>query len=173
MRASPVFNPNQVAFISYLFGETRNPAGKEELLNLTSDDNIRIRAASVNALGKIYIDSLDPEFINKVSRRLSELAAENTPDKIYNKDIAYAFKNYKNFDNIAALIQLMSFNYFGVRFSAAENLKFYGDVYYNFISPDLLKNISQNKIWYQSFLNSITNISQDNFKTLFTDLLLL
>ncbi|MEP7145419.1 MAG: HEAT repeat domain-containing protein [bacterium] len=172
MRAVPIFNPNQVAFICYLFGETRNPAGKEELLNLTSDENVRIRSASVNALGKINIDSTDTEFISNVSFRLRELASENSPYKLYNKDIAYAFKNYKNFDNIATLIRMMSYDYFGVRFLAAEDLKSYGDDYYNYIDGDLLNEISQDKIWYQAFLNSITDFPEDKFRILFDKLLL-
>ncbi|MBK6537293.1 MAG: hypothetical protein IPG09_05790 [Ignavibacteria bacterium] len=52
MNARPVFNENQLAYICYLFGETGNPAGKEELLMLTNDENIRVKC-SVNALGKL------------------------------------------------------------------------------------------------------------------------
>ncbi len=171
MRAQPLFNQNQIAFICYLFGETRNPAGKEELLNLTYDENIRIRSASVNALGKITADTSDTEFINQVSKRLRELATENSGYKLYNKDIAYAFKNYKNLDNIAVLIQLMKYDYFGVRFPAAEALKAYGEEYYKYINGDLLNTISSERTWYQAFLNSISELPENDFKELFNKLL--
>jgi nucleoid DNA-binding protein len=43
------------------------------------------------------------DLINKVQEKF----------KIYtNKDIAYAFKNYKTVNNIPALIVMMNFNYF-------------------------------------------------------------
>ncbi|MEO8665259.1 MAG: HEAT repeat domain-containing protein [Ignavibacteria bacterium] len=192
MRAKPVFNPNQVAFICYLFGETQNPIGKEELLQLTHDENIRIRSAAVNALGKIkiidtndapfltadhtessipIIDHTDAPFITDVSQRLRELASENSTYKLYSKDIAYAFKNYKNFNNIATLIKMMSHDYFGVRFLAAEDLRSYDTEYYGLINSELLKEISEDRIWYQSFLNSITNFSEDRFMLLFDELL--
>ena len=166
--AQPVFNQYEISFICYLFGETKNPAGKEELLDLTYDENIRIRAVAVNALGKIIIDSTDTDFINKTSARLRQLADENSDYKIFNKDIAFAFKNYKNFDNIATLINMMSNDYFGVRFNAAEGLKDYGDEYVKFINKDIVDKISDNNIWYQSFLKSIENLTEDNFKEVFS-----
>ncbi|MCB0728937.1 MAG: hypothetical protein KDD00_15840, partial [Ignavibacteriae bacterium] len=133
MRSKPTLNPDQVAFICYLFGETRTSVGKEELLGLTYDNDIRIRTTALNALGKIIYDTLDTDYIIKVSGRLRELSSDTSVNKLYKKDISYAFKNYKNFDNIASLINLMDFDYFGVRFPAAEALKTYGDDYFGFI----------------------------------------
>lgn len=168
MSAKSMFNPNQVAFICYLFGETRNPAGKEELLNLTYDENIRIRSASVNALGKIKIDTSETDFINRTSARLRELAAENSPYKLYKKDIAYAFKNYKNFDNIASLITLLGNDYYGVRFTTESALRSYGDEYYNLIDDVLIKDISGSTFRYISFLNSTQELSPEKFKDVIT-----
>ncbi|HMS33374.1 MAG TPA: HEAT repeat domain-containing protein [Ignavibacteria bacterium] len=167
MRSKFVLNPNEVAFICYLFGETRNPAGKVELLELTSDPNVRIRSAAVNALGKIKTDTSDTDFIDRTSKRLSELAAEDSPYKLYKKDIAYAFKNYKFFPNIASLIKLLSSDYFGVRFLASDALKPYGDEYYNFIDDQLIKEISGDRISYYSFLNSTENFSEEKFKDIY------
>jgi len=164
MSAKSLFNPNQVAFICYLFGETRNPAGKEELLNLTYDDNIRIRSASVNALGKIKIDTSESDFINRTSSRLRELASDNSPYKLYKKDIAYAFKNYKNFDNIASLITLLGNDYFGVRFTSESALRSYGDEYYNVIDDVMIKDISGSAVGYISFINSTEDLSSEKFK---------
>ncbi|MDQ3019328.1 MAG: hypothetical protein M3R36_01980 [Bacteroidota bacterium] len=167
MKTKPIFNQNEVAYICYLFGETRNSAGKEELLKLTYDDNVRIRSAALNALGKIKIDTTDAEFILKSSQRLIELAKEKSQHKLLSKEIAYAFNNYKLGSNIPSLIELMSYNYFGVRFLASDGLKVYGDEYYNFITHDLINNISQDIIWFQAFLNSIANLSENNFKNVF------
>ncbi len=167
MRSKFVLNPNEVAFICYLFGETRNPAGKEELLELASDPNVRIRSAAVNALGKIKIDTSDTDFIERTSKRLSELAAEDSPYKLYKKDIAYAFKNYKFFPNIASLIKLLRSDYFGVRFLASDALMLYGDEYYNFIDDQLINEISDDRISYYSFLNSTENLSEEKFKYIY------
>ena len=167
MRSKFVLNPNEVAFICYLFGETRNPAGKEELLELTSDPNVRIRTAAVNALGKIIIDTSDTDFIDRTSHRLRELAAEDSPYKLYKKDIAYAFKNYKIFPNIATLTKLLSNDYFGVRFLASDALKLYGDEYYNFINDDVIKQLSDDRISYICFLNSTENLSNEKFRDIF------
>ena len=170
MRTNSVFNENQLAYICYLFGETKNPAGKNELLSLTNDSSIRIRSSAVNALGKINIDSSDKEFITNVSYRLSELANENSPYKMFNKDIAFAFRNYKTIENLPALVNLMNYNYFGVRFSAADILKEYGDEYYNFIDDNLILKVSSEIYFFQAFLNSIENISDENFKILYNKL---
>lgn len=172
-KALPYFNENQLAFICYLFGETGNPIGKEELLKLTEDERIRIKSASVNALGKLKLDSADSKFREKVSERLRELAAEKSSYKMFNKDIAFAFGSYKSESNIPALIEMMSNGYFGVRFTAADDLKKYGDTYYTYLNDNLIENISQNKIWFQSFINSLLNLSDDNFKKIFSVLLTL
>ncbi len=166
-----IFNQNEVSFICYLFGETRNPAGKVELLNLTYDENIRIKASAVNALGKIKIDSNETSFIDNVASRLSELAEEGSQYKLFNKDIAFAFNNYKIAKNIPVLINLMRNDYFGVRFLAANDLKAFGEEYYKFIDEDMINNISGNRIWLQSFLNSLSSLSGDNYKNIVNRLL--
>jgi len=167
MRSKPTLNANQVAFICYLFGETRIDAGKEELLGLTFDEDIRIRTTALNALGKIKYDTLDTEYVSRVSGRLRELAADTSVNKLYKKDISYAFKNYKNFDNIASLINLMNFDYFGVRFPAAEALKTYGDEYYEFINNELIGTIAEDREWFQSFLNSTEDLSDEKFRSVY------
>ena len=167
MRSTPTLNPNQVAFICYLFGETRSPEGKEELLGLTYDNDIRIRTTALNALGKIKYDTLETDYISKVSGRLRELASDTSVNKLYKKDISYAFKNYKNFDNIASLINLMNFDYFGVRFPAAEALRTYGDEYYEFINNELIDTIAEDKVWFQSFLNSTEDLSDIKFRSFY------
>lgn len=167
MRAKPVFNQNEVSFICYLFGETRNPAGKNELLQLTYDDNVRIRTSALNALGKIPADTSDIEFSSDISARLTELANENSSYKLYSKDIAYAFGNYKIRRNIPSLIDLMNYNYFGVRFLAADDLKKYGDDYFEFLTEETLIKITKDRRWFQAFLNSISNLTENNFMNLF------
>ncbi|MDZ4712998.1 MAG: hypothetical protein SGI89_11830 [bacterium] len=170
MSATPLFNQNQIAYICYLFGETGNPIAREQLLNLTDNENIRIRSVAINALGKIKYDSTDNDFIFRASQKLRELALQPSQYRLYKKDIAYAFKNYFNFDNIVVLIQLMRDDYFGVRFLAAEDLRAYGDEYYHHIDNALLEQISSDKLWYQSFLNSILGLSEKNFSSVYEDL---
>lgn len=167
MNARPVLNENQLAYICYLFGETGNPTGKEELLMLTKDENIRVRSASVNALGKLKTDSSETLFSNKVSQRLRELAADRSSFKMLNKDIAFAFKKYRSEDNIPVLIEMMNYDYFGVRFLASEDLKDYGNEYLKFLDEKTLSKISSEKKWFQAFLYSVADIDDKEFRELF------
>ncbi|MBK7158975.1 MAG: HEAT repeat domain-containing protein [Ignavibacteria bacterium] len=167
MNARPVFNENQLAYICYLFGETGNPAGKEELLMLTNDENIRVRSASVNALGKLKIDPADSQFTANASQRLRELAGERSIYKMLNKDIAFALKKYKSTANIPVLIEMMNYDYFGVRFIASENLKNYGNEYLKFLDENTFINISSEKKWFQAFLYSVVNIDDKEFRELY------
>ena len=157
-------NTDETAFAIFLLGESRNLAGKDILLSLTYDEKLRIRSAAINALGKLNFSTSDSDFTKKVSDRLIELASEKNPKRTYNKDIAFAFKNFKSEKDIPVLIDLMSYNYFGVRFIASADLAEYGDVYYNYLTDDIISAISSNKIWFQSFLNSLINLPEDKFK---------
>ena len=65
----------------------------------------------------------------KVSNRLIELVNENSSKKLYNKDIAYAFTKYPEQQNLDALIQLLSYNFYGARFLAANALSEYWKSY--------------------------------------------
>ncbi|MBK8982492.1 MAG: hypothetical protein IPM38_09285 [Ignavibacteria bacterium] len=164
MQPSSIFNENEVAYICYLFGETGNPAGKEELLNLTYSDNIRIRTVSVNALGKIKTDTTDTIFKEKVLQRLSELVSENTGSKIFQKDLAFAFKNYKAVSNIPVLMKLLNSNYFGARFLAAEELSSYGNEYYESVTNQTADEFSQDRAGFHSLLTSVRNMPDDKFE---------
>ena len=169
-KAQSVFNENEIAFICYLFGETRNPAGKEQLLELTYDENTRIRSSAVNALGKIKTDSADTDFTRKTAKRLRELALQESELKMYNKDIAYAFKNYRDENNIPVLIEMMRYDYFGVRFLAADALKDYKDIYLNYLNKETLDGICADEIWFLAFLNSVEDISDDKFINMYSEI---
>lgn len=169
-KAQDVFNENEIAFICYLFGETRNPAGREQLLELTFDENTRIRSSAVNALGKIKTDSSDTDFTLRTAKRLRELAMQKSELKMFNKDIAYAFKNYRADNNIPVLIEMMRYDYFGVRFPAADALKDYKDIYLNYLNTETIERICSDEIWFLSFLNSVENISDDNFINLYSEI---
>lgn len=164
-------NTDETAFAIYLVGEARNPAAKDILLKLTYSEKTRICSAAVNALGKLNLTGSDSDFIKKVSIRLVELASERNPKKIYNKDIAFAFKKFKNDSNIPALINLMSYNYFGARFIAAEDLTEYGDAYYNYLTDDIIASVSSDKLWFQTFLKSLSKLSEDKFRVVFEKIL--
>jgi hypothetical protein len=159
-------NVDEVAFAIFIIGESKNLSGKDIILTMTYDDKVRIRSTAVNALGKMNFTESEAEFKNKVADRLIELANEKNPKKTYNKDIAFAFKNFKNEKNIPALINLMSYNFYGARFNASEDLTEYGDTYYNYLTDEMISTISSGKIWFQSFLNSIINLSEDKFKSM-------
>lgn len=168
---SLTLNNDEASFAIFLIGDSKNPSGKDILLKMTYSDKVRLRSAAVNALGKMTFTDADEEFKNKVSARLIELASEKNPRKTYNKDIAFAFKNFRNEKNIPALIDMMSYNYYGVRFNAAEDLTDYGDTYYNYLSDNVISSIAANRLWFQSFLYSLINLSETNFKSMIEKIL--
>jgi hypothetical protein len=161
----------EVSFGCYIFGETKNPIGKEVLFKLTFDTNYRIRSSAINALGKIKIDNNDRDFISKVSKRLIELTNENNSRNLYNKDIAFAFKNFKDNNNISALMNLLAYNYFGVRFLASDDLKMYGDEYYNYIDESFIQTIVSKTYLLEPFLESVSNLSDIKYMTVIDKLL--
>lgn len=157
-------NQSEVSFACYIFGETRNPSGKDILLQLTYDDNVRVRSSALNALGKIRIDTSDKVFIEKVSKRLIELANENNTRKLFNKDLAYAFHNYRTENNLDALLNLISNKFYGARFLAADALKDFWNAYPAKLTDELITNISSDRTTFQAFLNSVNGLPDEAFK---------
>jgi hypothetical protein len=157
---------SEVSFACYIIGETRNPYGKETLLKLTFDNNVRVRSSALNALGKIKIDTNDTSFIEQVSQRLIELANENNTRKLFNKDLAYAFRNYRTADNLDALLELLSNKFYGARFLAANDLMDYWKAYPDKLTNELTANISSDRTTFQAFLNSLTDLPDEKFKSL-------
>lgn len=166
-------NDNQLSFICYLFGETRNSSAKEELLQLTYDENVRVKSSAINALGKIIIDTNDTEFINKVSARLLQLADEDSDNKILYKDIAHALKNYKSKNSFEAYKTLLFNDYYGPRFIASEGLKPYwvqgGNEFE--ITDNTITGFSSNRLAFQQFLYSISSLEENKFKEVFENIL--
>jgi hypothetical protein len=158
---------SEVSFACYIIGETRNPFGKETLLKLTYDNNVRVRSSALNALGKIKIDTTNSAFIEQVSQRLIELANENNTRKLFNKDLAYAFRNYHTANNLNALLELLSNKFYGARFLAANDLMDYWKAYPDRLSDELTANISSDRTTFQAFLNSLTDLPDGKFKSVF------
>lgn len=161
-------DPSAVSFGCYLFGETGDASAKETLLKLTYDDNTKVQSSALNALGKIGIDLSDFDFRNRVAQRLIELTGNNKGYKLFNKDLAFAFRNYFNPESPVlpeTLEKLLSYDFYGVRFLAAEALKNYwkGSV----VIP---ANIGDSKIAYQAFLMSLTDIKDELFVKIYDEL---
>ncbi len=156
--SSSKLSAEQVSFICYLYGETGDPSGKAQLLELTRDENKRIRASAVNALGKIKSDSADTEFTTLVSSSLRELSEQTGSSKMLRKDIAFAFKKYKSDANIATLMNMLDDDYFASRFLSAGCLASYGSTYYDMLgglSGLQLPNTSNGRIaFYMSLENA-------------------
>lgn len=162
-------NFNQLSFVCYLYGETRNPSAKEELLLLSYDENIRVRSSAINALGKIIIDTADTEFINKTSARLLELADEEIDNKIIYKDIAHALKNYKSVQSFEAYKTLLFNDYYGPRFIASEALKTYWNQ--NEITDKDISGFTSDRLAFQQFIYSISLLEENKFKEVFEKIL--
>lgn len=154
----------EVSFACYIFGETRNPQGKDILLQLTYDENYRVRSSAINALGKIKYDTTETDFINKVSARLSELASENSEKKIYNKDLAFALGNYKTTESFTALLKLLHNSYYGARFVAAENLKYFPQLPMLTYTDSRFPDIPTGEVPLIAFLQSLITIKENDFQ---------
>lgn len=163
-------NDNELSFICYLFGETRNPSAKEELLKLTYDENVRVRSSAINALGKIILDTAyDAGFINQMSDRLLQLVNEDSDNKILYKDIAHALKNYKSPQSFEAYKKLLFNDYYGPRFVASEGLKTYWNEY-PVTDKDIIT-FSSDRLAFQQFLYSILSLEENKFKDTFDKIL--
>ncbi|MBZ0203765.1 MAG: HEAT repeat domain-containing protein [Ignavibacteria bacterium] len=154
----------EVSFACYIFGETKNPQGKDILLQLTYDDNYRIRSSAVNALGKIKYDTTDADFINKTVNRLGELASEKSEKKLYNKDIAFALGNFVTNLSFDLLLSLLYNPYYGARFVAAENLKKFPQLALMTAVDSRLPDFPTGEIPFIAFMQSITSLGDIDFK---------
>lgn len=156
----------EVSFACYIFGETRNPQGKDILLQLTYDENYRVRSSAVNALGKIKYDTTDFSFINKVSLRLMELVNEDSEKKLYNKDIAFALGNYKSPASFTALMKLLYNSYYGARFTAAGNMRAFSRMTNLVMNKNNLSLIPAEEIPLIAFTHSLSSLSDSDFKSI-------
>ncbi len=162
-----VFTQAELSMMCYIFGETKDPSAKEYLLQLTYDDNYRVRSSAINALGKINFDKTDKEFIDKVTKRLSELAAENSEKKIYNKDIAFALGNYLSPLGLQTLLNMLNNDYYGARFVAAENLRKYPNLSLITFTDNAIPDYFMNERSLVAFLQSLTALNSNDFKIVF------
>lgn len=156
-----VFTQAELSMMCYIFGETKDPSAKDYLLQLTYDDNYRLRSSAINALGKINYDRSDKEFIDKVTKRLGELATEKSEKKIYIKDIAFAINNYElNRYCLDGVYYLLNSNYYGARFLAAQSLQKLDQtarLYIMFGDEERIR--KDQKLGFQAFLFYSSNIS--------------
>ncbi len=156
-----VFTQAELSMMCYIFGETKDASAKDYLLQLTYDDNYRLRSSAINALGKINYDRSDREFIDKVTKRLGELATEKSEKKIYIKDIAFAINNYElNRYCLDGVYYLLNSNYYGARFLAAQSLQKLDQtarLYIMFGDEERIR--KDQKLGFQAFLFYSSNIS--------------
>lgn len=158
----------ELSMICYIFGETKDPSAKDYLLQLTYDNNYRIRSSAINALGKINYNKSDKDFIEKVINRLGELASEKSEKKIYNKDIAFALGNYISAEGIEILFKMLSNNYYGARFVAAENLKKYSELTNFLLENNSLPEFFNEETSFISFITAISSLNSNDFKLVYT-----
>lgn len=166
-----VFTQAELSMMCYIFGETKDPSAKDYLLQLTFDENYRLRSSAINALGKINYDKTDKEFIEKVILRLSELAAENSPKKLYNKDIAFALGNYISPLGMQTLLGMLNNSFYGARFVAAENLKKYSELALVTLGSNAIPEYLSNERSLIAFTQAMSQLNSNDFKVLFTYLI--
>jgi HEAT repeat protein len=158
-----VMTQPEVSFACYIFGETGNPDGKDILLQLTYDENYRVRSSAINALGKIKYDRANTEFIKKVSERLSVLAGEKNERKLYSKDIAFALGNYVSNESFDALMGMLDDPYYGARFVAAGNLSKFDQLRLLTATDNSLPGFPKEIIPLVAFMQSLNELSETDF----------
>ena len=159
-----VFTQAELSMMCYIFGETKDPSAKDYLLQLTYDDNYRLRSSAINALGKIKYDTNDVEFINKVTSRLSELAAEHSDKKLYNKDIAFALGNYITPSGVKTLLDMLGNPFYGARFVAADNLRRFPELLNTVITSDFIPEYFMDELSMVAFINSLYGLNSNDLK---------
>ncbi|HRE09566.1 MAG TPA: hypothetical protein PK605_07025 [Ignavibacteria bacterium] len=159
-----VFTQAELSMMCYIFGETKDPLAKDYLLQLTYDENYRLRSSAINALGKIKYDTTDVEFINKVTTRLSELAAEHSDKKLYNKDIAFALGNYITPSGVRTLLDMLGNPFYGARFVAADNLRKFPDLLNTVITSDFIPEYFMDELSMIAFINSLYGLNSNDLK---------
>lgn len=163
-----VITQAELSMICYIFGETKDPSAKDYLLQLTYDDNYRVRSSAINALGKINYDRSDKEFIEKVTKRLGELASERSDKKIYNKDIAFALGNYISPNGMQILLDMLGNNYYGARFVAADNLRKYPDLVTITYTDNAVPEYFYDERALIAFIQALTALNSNDFKLVYS-----
>ena len=159
-----VLTQAELSMMCYIFGETKDPSARDYLLQLTYDDNYRLRSSAINALGKIKYDTSDVEFINKVTTRLSELAGERSDKKLYNKDIAFAFGNYITPSGVRTLLEMLGNPLYGARFVAADNLRKFPELLNTVITSDFIPEYFMDERSMVAFINSLYSLNSNDLK---------
>ena len=163
-----ILTVSELSMMAYLYGETKSPLGKDALLELTYNPDIRVRSSAVLALGKINYDPADITFIEEVSKRLRELRLENTGSKVYEKNLAYAFKNYPDVSNFPVVFERLNSDFFGARFLYAEALSKYPG-YYAFIFGIGLDNLNYQlpeEYALTAFIYSLDNMTDEEYRSI-------
>lgn len=167
-----VLTPGELSMMAYLYGETQSPLGKDALLLLTYDDDLRVRSTALLALGKIKYDPEDKEFISAVSSRLREMAKEDQDSKLYNKNLLYAFNNFPDVENFPTVFGYLSNEFFGARFLAADALSKYPQ-YISFLMGMMPANGSPlfiNDYAVIAFIYSLSKLNDEEYKTIIESL---
>lgn len=157
-------NESELSMICYIFGETKDPSGKDLLLQLTYEIDLRVRSSAINALGKINYDKNDNVFIDKVSSRLSELAMEKTDKRLYYKDIAFALGNYITPQSFESLLYLLNMTYYGARFVAADNLKKFPQLEMMLLTMGNSPDIPKGEMPLIAFLHALKDLKDNDLQ---------
>jgi hypothetical protein len=163
-----ILSAGELSLMAYLYGETQSPLGKDALLLLTYDDDLRVRSTALLALGKIKYDPSDTDFINAVSKRLREMANEDQGSKIYNKNLLYAFNNYPDASNFPTVFSYLNNEFFGARFLASDALSKY-PAYSAFLMGMGLGNANPlfiNDYAVIAFIYSLSRLTDEEYKSI-------
>jgi hypothetical protein len=161
-------NQDEIIFLIFLIGESKNSNTKEILYSLLNDKRYRVRAAAVTALSKFDYKEKDKVFKAKFFDKIKEMINENSEYKLYNKDIALALKNFEPDYSIPLLMKMIRNDYYGVRFNASNILKITGDKAYSSYINETKSN-PDNALIYLA--DAVIGLSNEKFREIINILL--
>lgn len=166
-----VLRPEEVIFIAYLFGETKDAGGAEAMYKLLYDPDERIRSSALASIGKINFGDGYVGLKSDIISRIHELYIVNQGSKIYRKNIAFALSNLFDSRNKRILIDMLGDEFYGTRFIAAGNLCDFSREELTDITSDIFNRYYNENISQVSFMNSFYKLSDEDITNLYNNFL--
>lgn len=164
-----VLRPEEVIFIAYLFGETKDATGAEAMYKLLFDPDERIRSSALASIGKINFSDEFTGLKSDIISRIHELYLVNQGSKIYRKNIAFALSNLHDSRNVRLLIDMLGDEFYGTRFIAAGNLCEFTDDSLLEITASIFNRYGNEIISQVSFMNSFYKLKNEDIINLYNN----
>jgi HEAT repeat protein len=106
---------------SWILGIIGSPAAFDPLLELSRDDNWKLRSSALNAIGKLK--DLSGEDRKRLEVRVKEVATDTDEVFIVKKDAMYAAGKQKLCGTLDYMLETLEHGHYSARFAAAEAVR--------------------------------------------------